>query len=228
MNTWLNIVRYPGFSILDDGSKLKTPQGEFNLTLGKPFSFINPNTKTKNIATPETLLRRASLKPKKPAFKKDEEKQKKHLEKTIKIQKKLKKSKAKKQLLPDEVVGELRYYFEQQIKLDNGEAAPSGQFYHGTHGLNLDFNRGDQVRCVLDNTKKGLILLRVVGPSDWREDWWFFNPNTEKYLKFEKAIHQPTPGNSGVIWPDGLDGEHLFGSDYTPPNIRLRRRKIDE
>jgi len=61
--TWISIKQYEGFSIYKEdtgiATRIKTPQGEFNLTAGQRFHFINPNTGSPNFAFPEVLLKRA-------------------------------------------------------------------------------------------------------------------------------------------------------------------------
>ncbi len=69
MAEWINFSQYEGFSILDDASKIKTPEGEFDLKPGKLFYFINPNTGTKNFAKPDVLLARAKKDKKAPKVK---------------------------------------------------------------------------------------------------------------------------------------------------------------
>lgn len=59
MAEWIDIKQYAGFSILDDASKIRTPDGEFDLIPNKLFYFTNPNTGTKNFAKPDVLLARA-------------------------------------------------------------------------------------------------------------------------------------------------------------------------
>ena len=59
MAEWINFPQYEGFSILDDASAIRTPEGEFPLIPGKLFYFINPNTGVKNFAKPDVLLARA-------------------------------------------------------------------------------------------------------------------------------------------------------------------------
>ena len=59
MAEWIAFSQYEGFSILDDATKIRTPEGEFDLRPGKLFYFINPNTGTKNFAKPDVLLARA-------------------------------------------------------------------------------------------------------------------------------------------------------------------------
>lgn len=68
MANWVNFSQYEGYAILDDASKIRTPDGvEHTLTPGKLFYFINPNTGVKNFAKPDVLLVRAmkSSKPRK-------------------------------------------------------------------------------------------------------------------------------------------------------------------
>jgi hypothetical protein len=60
---WIPIKQYEGFSIYKEdtgiATRIKTPQGEFNLIAGQRFHFINPNTGSQNFAFPEVLLKRA-------------------------------------------------------------------------------------------------------------------------------------------------------------------------
>lgn len=81
MANWIDFSQYEGFAILDDASKIRTSDGmEHNLTPGKLFYFINPNTGVKNFAKPDVLLARAmkTSKPKeeKAAPKKEKKAQK--------------------------------------------------------------------------------------------------------------------------------------------------------
>ncbi len=69
MAEWIAFSQYEGFSILDDATKIRTPEGEFDLRPGKLFYFINPNTGTKNFAKPDVLLARAMKSKKEPKAK---------------------------------------------------------------------------------------------------------------------------------------------------------------
>ena len=69
MAEWIAFSQYEGFSILDDATKIRTPEGEFDLRPGKLFYFINPNTGVKNFAKPDVLLARAKKDKKAPKIK---------------------------------------------------------------------------------------------------------------------------------------------------------------
>ena len=260
---WLPIQQYTGFFILEDATKIKTPEGEFDLIPGKLFYFTNPNTGTKNFAKPDVLLARAlkgSNKGQKPvkikAAKEDgaapKKKRKTHAEKEaekqakaeVKAEKarkkaeakqqaklnKLRRSKEKEQLIPDEVVKKLQMYMKQQKRREAGLVAKN-EFCRGLVGMGIDFHRHDSIFVIAFDTSKDLVLFRLEGPQDWRANRWIYNPFTEKYVEFNMEIHHPVKGPV-IIWPDDLGGEHLFGPDYVqfsqkaPPG--KKRKKKDE
>ena len=245
---WLPIKQYAGFSILEDASKIKTPEGEFDLTPGKLFFFINPNTGTKNFAKPDVLLTRALKGKDKPFVKKNttiqekkearqskqtERQQKQALKKAEKLAKqlakeervrqkeeakrlaklnKLRKSKEKEQLVPDEVVSMLQMYMRQQKRKD-ADLVEEGEFCRGLLGINIDFHKHDSIFIIAFDTSKDLVLFRLDGPQDWRAGRWIYNPYTEKYVELDIKKHHPVKGPV-ILWPEDLGGEHLFGPDY--------------
>lgn len=245
---WLPISQYTGFSILEDASKIKTPEGEFDLTPGKLFYFTNPNTGTKNFAKPDILLARAlkstgeaqkvskssketkgskeaptTKKKRKTHAEKEAERRAKQAAKEEKAKKKaeaklqakinkLKRSKEKEQLVPDEVVGKLQMYMKQQKRKEAG-LVEKGEFCRGLLGISIDFHKHDSIFVITFDTSKDLVLMRLEGPQDWRANRWIYNPFTEKYVEFDMEKHHPVKGPV-VIWPEDLGGEHLFGPDY--------------
>lgn len=275
MSNWIDFKQYPGFSILDDASKIRTPDGEFALTPGKLFYFNNPNTGTKNFAKPEVLLQRAkqgdrSFIKKEPADpsapkkyktkserkeaqekkrqaklekerekqskkeKKEDAKRKKEQAKEALKLKKLRNTKRKVQLLPDEVAHQYRVYLDQQKRLDAGEKSTDDVFLRGLSGMFFYFNRSDEVRTIFFNSSKDLVLVRVDGPQDWRAGRWFYNPETEKFTEFVLEKHKLGPGNDKIVWPEDLGGEHLFGPDYVygshrhHPKLKSKKEKATE
>lgn len=242
---WLPISQYTGFSILEDASKIKTPEGEFDLTPGKLFYFTNPNTGTKNFAKPDILLARAlkgaskpskvikekksdneSTSPKKKrrtraekeaerqakqAAKEERAKKKEEAKKLAKLNK-LRRSKEKEQLVPDDVVSKLQMYVRQQKRIDAG-LVEKGEFCRGLLGISIDFHKHDSIFVITFDASKDLVLMRLEGPQDWRANRWIYNPFTEKYVEFDMEKHHPVKGPI-VLWPDDLGGEHLFGPDY--------------
>jgi hypothetical protein len=257
MANWIAFQQYAGFEILDDASKIRTPQGEFDLTPDKLFFFTNPNTGTKNFAMPDVLLARA-LKggapkirvPKDPSAIKvgktkrqpsDKKlareaakaaklaaKEAKQAARAAKIakreakkqqveEKKIGRAKKKVQLLPDHIADQLRMGMHSQARKEGGQKEE-----RGLNGMLYFYNNNsDRAIVILYNTDKNLVLLRVDGPNNWRSERWFYNPDTEKYLQFDEPVHKPGYGNAAVIWPDGLDGEHLLGPKHN--ELRLKR-----
>jgi hypothetical protein len=264
MSKWIAFTQYPGFEILDDGSKIKTPKGEAVLTPGKYFLFVHPLTGTKMSAKPDVLLARAlratppvevkavtpgstptrtkkvkalsetqlarqAAREAKAVAKAAREKaridrekakadkaKKREQRKANLEEKRIRTAKKQKQLLPDSCADEIRMAMHSQIRKEGGnkdERGISGRMFY--------FHKDERVVEILSNTEKNLVLIRIEGPADWRADRFFYNPDTEKYLRFDEPVHKPGYGNAAVIWPDNLDGEHLLGEKHN--ELRLKR-----
>jgi len=56
-------------------------------------------------------------------------------------------------------------------------------------------------RIILHNVKKGLVFVNLFN-ANWREGYWFLNPKTGAYLKFDEAKHKPGYGTEAIIWPN--------------------------
>ena len=193
MSEWIKFQQYAGFEIAPDASKIRTPEGEFVLRAGKNFTFTNPNTGTKNMATPETLLKRAQSggvaritmtgekKPKAERVPKAEKLPK------VKGSKKSKLLAGKDELISHGAIAGLMEKINLRKSRNNGIT-----------GLEIDDGKNTRMRVLLE--KDGTLLVHVEA-QNWRDGYWVFNPETNTCTAYIKAEHQPTPGNSGVIWP---------------------------
>jgi hypothetical protein len=81
--------------------------------------------------------------------------------------------------------------FQKQIQkgptaLVNGYHTSSGRF---------------EYKILLHNWETNAAILKIT-ESGWREGLWFYCFDSEKFVKFEKDIHRPMPGNKNVIWPN--------------------------
>lgn len=201
MAEWIKFKQYAGFEISADAAKIKTPVGEFELKAGKNFAFINPNTGTKNFATPETLLARAMSGGVKAVKAPKEKKEKKVKtvdaasgEKKPKV-KKMKGSKllaSKKALISDHAREQLLEYMYNRIK--------SGS---GVNGLEVLDGKNTSLRVLLMN-EDGILIVHMMC-QNWRDGYWFFDPKTGTYMKFVREVHQPLPGNVNIKWPKELE-----------------------
>jgi len=254
---------YEGFSISEDATQVKTPEGVFSLIPGKNFYFVNPNTGTKTFAKPNELLERAKrfvetggvLPPKKVPAKKsapkkkvqkvkvptpaqlerarlkkerEDKKKAKEAEKVAKAhkremrkkaaeEKKIKVAKRKHQLLPDFVADRFREQLANRRKRESGENPKA----HVWNGLFIDYEKTNRVTELVANAALGVSVIHIVGPQNWRDGYFFYNPITEKYTKFIFEIHKPGIGNDKIIWPTDLGGEHLLGAKHQ--ELRLKK-----
>lgn len=244
-SNWIEFSQYQGFAITADAKRIRTLDGEFDLTPGKLFYFINPNSGVKNFATPEVLISRAlnpksirkaaSMAPKPKKAKaivvstrltKDEKVAKKELDKVAKLQEKVNRSKRKVQLLPDEVADKLRAALESESRKNMAEDVKSKEFERGVVGFYVDYNKQHSVRVLAWNLQENLLLVKNEGPQDWRLDTWFYNPVTEKYSQFIKERDKPGYGDKSIVWPTNLDGEHLLGANHE--ELRHKREAAAE
>ncbi len=60
--------------------------------------------------------------------------------------------------------------------------------------------RGDQIRFLVFNEAKGIILLRMYSMS-WRDDFWFYDIETGKHKAFDKVADRD---GSIIIWPEEI------------------------
>jgi len=68
-------------------------------------------------------------------------------------------------------------------------------------GIDVDDGKSFLVKVLLHNVEKKMLLVRVYC-ANWRDGFWYFNPNTAAYLPFVKETHKPGYGDISVIWPE--------------------------
>lgn len=195
MASWIKFEQYSGFEILDDASKIKTPDGiEHELKPGKLFYFINPNTGIKNFAKPDVLLKRAKVSRKShraPATKESKGAKPSVAKKTVRASKGSKLLAHKKALLSEHAREELNALARK--RLDMG----------GMNGQEIRDGKDLLFRIVVANTERNLYLTHITSKT-YRDGYWFYNPSTGAYKKFEKGVDQPKPGNANIRWPEDL------------------------
>jgi len=71
------------------------------------------------------------------------------------------------------------------------------------NGQEITEDRKPLGSIILFNEAHNTVLLRL-DSQNWRDGYWFYNVDTRKYIKFEKAVHKPAYGDVSVIWPEEI------------------------
>jgi hypothetical protein len=94
-----------------------------------------------------------------------------------------------KQLMSSHARGQLINLIEKRLRMKS--TAVGQEIYEGTNTT---------IRVLVHNTAKQKLLLRVYA-QNWRDGFWFFEPDTGSFLPFKAAEHKPGHGDHCIRWP---------------------------